>query len=140
MENTKRNLWNTYLCNRLASIEADIRTGRRIRLAVITVIIALIGVLRYLFSNYFDNNITMYIIISLTAVILSIIWYISFSIAFFLSDEMMKKYEDLILKNIMGNLTNNEILKEYYMIKQRESKLGIKILKGRFWRKIFKLK
>lgn len=132
MKKINSDLWNTFLCNRLSSLEANIRTSRTVRLGVMTVAIALIGVGKYLFD--LPNSIT-YLAIAIT-----IIWYFTFSVAFFKSDHVIKKYENLILKNIKGELTKDEIFNEYKDIQDLEKILRILILKGRFWRYFIKLK
>ena len=125
------NPWNTYLCNRLDSIETNIRVARTVRLAVIATTIALVGVGKYIFD--------ISLLLIFLAVISSAIWYLFFTVAFFYSDEVIKKYENLILKNIMGKITNDEIYKEYKKIRELEKGWGILILKGRFWRKFIQL-
>lgn len=136
MRKTKSDLWNTYLCNRLSSIETNIRVARTVRLAVIATTIALFGVGIYLIDL---SDLIFFGAIAI-AIVIAMGWYFTFSRAFFQSDHVIKKYEDLILKNVRGELTENEIYKEYKMIQELEKGWGILILKGRFWRRFIKMK
>ncbi len=126
------NSWNTFLCNRLTAIETNINSARAVRLAVITVAAALITIGKYLFDIPFW---TIY-----WSIVGCFIWYLLFTCAFFYIDSIVKKYEDLILKNLLGKLCTDEICQEYMKIKKLENEWYILILRGRFLRNFYKIR
>ena len=124
-------LWITYLCNRLASIEADIRTARTIRLSVIAVTAASFSVVVYVF------RIMSFTVLFLICCFCTII-YLSHTVAFSKSDTVVKRYENLIVRIINGVLTDEGIDRECKQIKELEKDWKMVILKGRFWRIVYK--
>ena len=68
MRKTKSELWHIFLCNKLNSIEANIRTARTVRLAVIAITFASIGFGNYILNELFNIYIDILYVMTIGAV------------------------------------------------------------------------
>jgi len=130
MGKTTSDSWNSFLCSRLTSIETDVRTARTVRLAVIGAVLTFVGALNYFYKTP--------LIVAIAILGIAMAWYFLFTMAFFQGDLAIKMYNELILYNMRGKLSEDDIYRKYKKIEELEKKWEILFLHGRFWRIIIK--